>query len=340
MSVIDPTSIAASAGLRHVDPSKLPIIRRRRGNGFSYIGRDGRKVSDRMRSRIEALVIPPAWQDVRIASDDRAHIQAIGVDADGRTQYRYHETFRQAAEDAKFARLGTLGEAIPRLREQVVRRLAACDAAEQAPEGDVAAVIGLIDHTLMRVGSHRYADEHESFGATTLRRRHLTTHPSGIRLEFTAKSGIERDIVITDPMIAGPVLRCHARGKRRDDLLFRGPEGGLITGDGVAEALSDWAGVPMTAKELRTWGASAAMIAELMEPDLARSSDSDDPILAAYDGVAERLGNTRDVARSSYVAPTVIESYESGDLRKIWSGSRRSSVFTRAEQCSRKLFCA
>jgi DNA topoisomerase-1 len=338
MSVIDPTSVAAGAGLRHVDPSKLPIIRRRRGNGFSYVDRDGRKVSDRMRSRIEALVIPPAWQDVRIASDDRAHIQAIGVDADGRTQYRYHETFREAAEAAKFARLGSLGEAVPRLRKQVVRRLADCDAAERPPEGDVAAVIGLIDHTLMRVGSHRYADEHESFGASSLRRRHVCAHPDGVRLMFTAKSGIERDIVITDQMIAGPVLRCHARGKRRDDLLFCGPEGGAITGDAVAETLSEWAGLPMSAKDLRTWGASAAMIAELMEPDLARGSDSDDPILAAYDGVAERLGNTRDIARSSYVAPRVIESYETGDLQKIWSGCRSSSVFSRAEQCSRKLF--
>jgi DNA topoisomerase-1 len=337
MSVIDPTLVADAAGLRHVDAGKLPIIRRRRGNGFSYIGRDGRKVSDRMRARIEALVIPPAWQDVRIAADDRAHIQAIGVDADGRTQYRYHETFREAAEAAKFARLGSLGEAMPRLREEVVRRLANCDT-DQSPGGDVAAVIGLIDHTLMRVGSHRYAEENESFGASTLRRKHLTAHPDGIRLEFTAKSGIERDILITDPLIAGPVLRCHARGKRRNDLLFHGPEGGLVTGDGVAEALTEWAGLPMTAKDLRTWGASAVMIAELMEPDLARNSDSDDPILAAYDGVAERLGNTRDVARSSYVAPAVIESYESGDLGRMWAVSRRSAVFSRAEQCSRKVF--
>jgi DNA topoisomerase-1 len=188
------------------------------------------------------------------------------------------------------------------------------------------------------VGSHRYADENESFGASTLRRRHLTEHPDGIRLEFTAKSGIERDILVTDRTIAGPVLRCHARGKRRDDLLFRGPEGGLITGDGVAEALSEWSGLAMSAKDLRTWGATAAMIAELMEPDLARNSDSDDPLLAAYDGVAARLGNTRDVARSSYVAPAVTEAYESGELRTMWSASRRSTVFSRAEQCGRKLF--
>ena len=334
MSVIDPTAVAREAGLRHVDPSSLAIVRQRRGSGFSYVGPDARRLSGRERDRIELLAIPPAWTDVRIADDDRSHIQAVGIDDEGRTQYRYHETFRDAADAAKFARLGRIGERLPRLRSEVRRRLAQCGS---DPASDVAGVIALIDCTLMRVGSHRYADENDSYGATTLLRRHVSVEGANLRLRFTAKGGIDRDIVVTDAAIAEPVLRCHARGLAPDEPIFTGPEGGRLTGDAVADALSTWCGLPMTAKELRTWGATAAMVTELMAPDLARNSTSDDPLLAAYDGVATRLGNTRDVARSSYVAPVVVEAYEQGTLHEVWRRSRRSTLFDRGEQCSRKL---
>ena len=335
MSIIDPAFVADRAGLRHVDPSELPIVRRRCGSGFTYVGSDARRLTGRARERIELLAIPPAWRDVRVADDERCHVQAIGVDDDGRTQYRYHEAFRAAADEAKFARLGTIGVHLPRLRSAVRERLADCGS---DPAGDVAGVIALIDHTLIRVGSHRYADEHETYGASTLLRRHLTRHPAGLRLRFTAKGGIHRDVVITDRSIADPILRCHANGLGPDEAVFTGPQGGRITGDTVAEALSEWSGTEMTAKELRTWGATAAMITELMAPRLASASESDHPLLAAYDGVAARLGNTRDVARSSYVAPIVISAFDDGSLHGLWRRSRRSSIFDRGEQCSRKLF--
>lgn len=335
MSVIDPAAVARGAGLRHVDPSSLPIVRRRRGAGFTYVGPDARRLTGQQRERIDLLAIPPAWNDVRIADDDRAHVQAVGVDAEGRLQYRYHDAFREAADAAKFARLGRIGERLPRLRTEVRRRLAACGA---DPASDVAGVIALIDRTLIRVGSHRYADEHESYGATTLLRRHVTAEGTALRLRFTAKGGIDRDLIVDDPTIADPVLRCHARGLDPDEAIFTGPEGGRLTGDAVSDALSAWSGLEMTAKELRTWGATASMVSELMAPDLARDSESDDALLAAYDGVAARLGNTRTVARSSYVAPVVVEAFEQGTLHDLWRRSRRSTVFDRGEQCSRKLF--
>ena len=335
MSIIDPAEVARRAGLRHVDAATLPIVRRRRGTGFSYVGPDARHLSGRERERIDRLAIPPAWNDVRIAADDRCHLQAVGVDVEGRTQYRYHEAFRAAADAAKFARMSDIGERLPRLRSELRRHLANCGS---DPASDVAGVIALIDRTLIRVGSHRYADEHQSYGASTLLRRHVSAAGTGLRLRFTGKGGIDRDIVIDDPAIAGPVLRCHARGLGPDDPVFTGPEGGRLTGDAVAEALSTWSGIEMTAKELRTWGATATMVRELMEPDLARHSDSDDALLAAYDGVASRLGNTRDVARSSYVAPVVVDAHESGRLEEVWRRSRRSQHFDRGEQCCRKLF--
>ena len=337
VSVIDPHEVARRAGLVHVDVRTLPIVRRRCGSGFSYVGPDARVVRGPERARIDALAIPPAWRQVRVAADDRCHVQAVGVDDEGRTQYRYHEAFRAAADEAKFARLGELGEALPRLRRAVRDRLRACgDDADGT--SDIAAVIALIDATSMRVGSERYAETNESFGATTLRRRHVTRTDRGLRFVFTAKAGIERDLILSDPDIVEPIWRCHVRGTGADDRLFRGPEGGIVSGDTVARWLTTWSGIEMTAKELRTWGATATMVVRLMDPDPTPTAASDDPVLAAYDGVAERLGNTRDVARSSYVAPRVVEAHESGELAALWRGSRSSALFTRGEQCCRKLF--
>lgn len=335
MSVIDPTEVASEAGLRHIDPSKLPIVRRRAGGGFTYVDRDGRRVTGGRRRRIESLAIPPAWTDVRVASDARAHIQAVGIDDRGRTQYRYHDAFREAAEAAKFARLGDIARALPRLRRRLADEVAA---AESGRAGDLALVIALIDTTLVRVGTPRYVDENESFGASTLLRRHVVDDADGLRLRFVSKGGAERCLAVDEPPLAEALRRCRSRGRRLDDPLFVGPEGGTITGSAVAEALSDWSGVPMSAKDLRTWGATATMIGELLDPDLATASSSDDPVIAAYDGVAHRLGNTREIARSSYVAPEVVEAYECGTLATLWRGSRASARFTRPEQCARKLF--
>lgn len=334
MSVIDPTEVASEAGLRHVDPAKLPIVRRRAGNGFTYLGRDGRRITGSHRNRIESLAIPPAWDDVRVAADHRAHIQAIGVDDRGRTQYRYHDAFREAAEAAKFARLGDIARALPRLRRRLAEEVAA---AECDGVGDLALVIALIDTTLVRVGTPRYVDENESFGASTLLRRHVQDD-GDLCLCFVAKGGVERCLDVTDLDLAAAIRRCRARGRGRDEPLFSGPEGGTISGSAIAEALTDWSGVPMSAKDLRTWGATATMIGELFEPDLARASTSDDPIIAAYDGVAARLGNTRDIARSSYVAPDIVDAYEDGTLGQLWARSRGSDRFSRPEQCARKLF--
>ncbi len=334
MSVIDPTDVASEAGLRHVDPATLPITRRRHGSGFTYVDASGRRVTGGRRARIDALAIPPAWTDVRVAADVRAHVQAIGVDDRGRTQYRYHDAFREAAEAAKFARLGDIAAAMPRLRRRVADELH--DAAD-AEAGDLAIVVALIDHTLIRVGTERYADENESFGASTLRCSHVADG-SILQLCFPAKGGHHRCLDITDRTLADAIRGCREHGDGTDQPLFCGPEGGMITGSSVAEALSDWSGVPMSAKDLRTWGATAAMIGELQAPRLALESSSDDPVIAAYDGVAARLGNTRDIARSSYVAPLVVEAHDDGTLGDLWARSRRSSRFSRAEQTARKLF--
>jgi len=333
---MDPVAVAEEIGLRHVDPQRLPIERRRHGTGFRYLS-GGDPVGADQRGRIEALAIPPAWEDVRIAANDTPHILAMGTDDAGRTQYRYHPRFREEAERLKFARLAEVGSRMSRLRSTVVDALG-----DEHDRRDVAAVIGLIDTTAIRVGSTRYAEENGTVGASTLQRRHVDVDDPLVRLAFTAKGGVDRDLRFEQPVLAHFLSERLAHLDTDEQPVFSGPDGGAVTGSTVGRALSDWSGTPMTAKELRTWSASARMVDALMDPagldvELDDVTSSDDPVLVALDVVADHLGNTRAVARSSYVAPVIVTSFENGRLESAWRRSRRSAVFSRAEQTLRKV---
>jgi len=331
--VIDAEEVASAAGLRHVDPNRLPVERRPHGSGFRYL-LDGRSVDDDLRDRIEALAIPPAWTDVRIAATDRPHILAVGTDDAGRTQYRYHERFREEADRLKFARLGQVGERLSRLRRTIADALAV-----DHDQRDVAAVIGLIDVTAIRVGSPRYVELNGTIGASTLQKRHVDVDDPRIRLAFTAKGGVERDLGFERHDLADFLDERRSRLRHDEDAVFTGPDGGRITGSAVSRTLSEWSGVAMSAKELRTWSATSMMVRALMEPDAVDDevTSSTDPVLAAYDAVADHLGNTRAVARASYVAPEVVRAHEDGRLERAWNSSRRSTTYSRAEQTLRKV---
>ena len=341
---MDSAVVAADAGLDLVDARALPIERRRHGSGFRYL-LDGRSVGSSRRATIVALSIPPAWEEVCVADTDDAHIQASGVDADGRIQYLYHPRFRAAADRLKFARLGELGERLARVRQTVHAALDADrDGADLATH--IAAIVELIDVTAIRVGSVRYAEEHGTIGASTLERRHVEVDSPTTHLAFVAKSGIDRDLSFENARLSRFLMQRTATLRRPDDRVFSGPEGGSLTGAAVGCALSTWSGMTMTAKELRTWSATSTMVAALLDPDgievheagpSETTSGSHDPVLRAYDIVAAHLGNTRAVARSSYVAPLVVEAFDDGRLEDAWRRSRTSAVHDRAEQTLRKL---
>lgn len=332
MADVEPAMIAEEAGLRYVDPHRLPIERRPCGRGFRY-ERSGEAIPDSTREWVESLAIPPAWTDVRIAASDRPHVLAVGVDADGRTQYRYNPAFREAADRLKYARLVELGFRLPRLRSTLQDALAAGVHDELA----VSTIASLIDRTAIRVGSVRYAECNGTYGASTLERRHVDVDGDVVALDFVAKGGVERHAEVVDAVLARSMAE---RLRDLDDAaapIFSGPEGGRVSGATVARSLTTWAGMSMSAKELRTWSASARMVHALMEPDSVPEDASDDPVLAAYDAVADHLGNTRAIARSSYVTPAIVTAFEDGKLDEAWRRSRRSDNYTRAEQALRKV---
>jgi DNA topoisomerase I len=310
---------AAVAGLIRSDPHGPGITRVRTSAGFRYRDPSGADItSPETLSRIGALVIPPGWKDVWISPDPLGHIQATGVDSRGRTQYRYHQLWREQRDAQKFAHMLRFADALPRLRSAVVRDLG-------GPRLDrdrvAAGAVRLIDLGLFRIGGEKYAELDHHYGAVTLQRRDVTVTRDGVVFDYIAKEGKRRTITVTDEAVR-PVVRALVRSGSTSDSLFSFQEGDTwrpLRSHEVSGYIATHAGGHFTAKEFRTWNATvlmALLLADAGPSPTARSRKS--AITAGVRGVAEWLGDTPTVARSSYIDPRVISRYESdGQLAVI-----------------------
>jgi DNA topoisomerase I len=322
--------IAEAAGLRYLPGDRPGLSRARRGRGFSYTDAFGAPVSPAERQRIGAMAIPPAWTDVWIAPEPDAHLLAVGTDAAGRRQYLYHPAWRAAADRAKFDRLATFGPALGALRRRV-----ADDLRRLGDEWPCAAVVRLIDESLIRPGSLRHFRDNGSVGATTLHAEHVETSRRVVRLHFEGKGSVEHDIEVHDPLLA----------RRISDLLdnatpgqpiFTGGDGAIVDNARLNDYLGRHTGRDFTAKDLRTWGATCRVAGRLVLEPLAstrrRPTKGEDPVRRAVEHAAEQLGNTFEVCRSSYVDPRIVEAFHLGELAAVWQRSRRGRWLSRTEQ--------
>ncbi len=202
----DPLASAKAAGLRYVTGDGPGILRKRRGKSFYYVGPDSKPVRDKAAlQRIRSLVIPPAWENVWICPLDSGLIQAIGRDARGRKQYRYHARYREIRDETKFGRMLAFGAALPKIREQVDRDLSLPGLPQRKV---VAAIVRLLDETCIRIGNEEYAKANHSFGLTTLRDRHADIHGESVHFHFLGKSKQEHDVTLRDRRLAKIVKRC------------------------------------------------------------------------------------------------------------------------------------
>ena len=300
-------------GLQRVDPAALTIVRMARGRGFTYLDDQGLLIRDgTVRTRLAALAIPPAWKDVRIDADARAHLQAIGRDDAGRLQYIYHADWVLVREVNKINRLATFGRALPRIRATVEHELAVRPI-ERATI--IAAAVRLIDRAVLRAGYETYAGTEGGRGAATLLRRHVTVDGDTIALAFPGKGGRWVRKTVDDPLLA-PVIALLAdqRGAR----LFKegtGTGARAIVADEINSCLRDIGRAEVTVKDFRTFHASARAIELLAPITPARSQRARNRQIAEVAGdVAMMLQNTPTVARSSYIHPIVIEAFESDAL--------------------------
>lgn len=301
------------ARLRRVSPRTPGWTRRRSGRGFTYLDQGGEPLPGEDVARIASLAIPPAWTDVWICPHANGHLQAVGTDAAGRRQYFYHPDWRAKRDAMKFDRILAAAEHLPVARRQVAEHLAL----EGMPTERASAVaFRLLDLGAFRIGNDVYADTNGSFGLTTLGRRHVRLEGGRLVFRFTGKSGIKHRIEVEDPVVRPALDRLRRRRGGSDRLLayLRGRRWQDLDAPAVNGYLAEVLTGELTAKDFRTWHATvlaATLLASTDEPGTSRASRRR-AVLAAVDEVAASLGNTRSVARSSYIDPRVLDRYEEG----------------------------
>jgi DNA topoisomerase IB len=312
-------SAAAVPGLVRSDLRSPGITRIKTRDGFRYRDPSGADVTDAGTSqRIGALAIPPAWTSVWISPDPLGHIQATGVDSRGRTQYRYHQLWREQRDTQKFAHMLRFASALPSLRTTTLH-----DLKRRHLDRDrvVAGAVRLIDLGLFRIGGEKYAELDHHYGATTLEKRHVRVTRDGLMFDYIGKEGKHRALAITDEAVR-PTVRALARTGNGLDALFCWDDGGAwhrLRSHDVSSYIAARAGGHFTAKEFRTWNATVLMALVLANAGPSPTARTRSKVIAAgVREVADWLGDTPSVTRTSYVDPRLISRYETdGELPAV-----------------------
>jgi DNA topoisomerase-1 len=316
---------AKSAGLTYVNDQDRGIRRVTDKRGVRYLDDDGRPVRDAATlERIAALVIPPAWTEVWICPDPRGHIQAVGRDARGRKQYKYHADWRAVRDTDKYARMAEFGRALPRLRERVDADLARPGLPR---EKVLAAAVRLLEITLIRVGNDEYARTNKSFGLTTLRKRHVTLSGAGAVFEFRGKSGKQHKTGFRDRRLARVLRHCQELpGQRLFKYVDEAGERHNVESADVNDYLREALGEEFSAKDFRTWAATLSAARGLcLLGNGADHTPTKKAITTCVKAVAGLLGNTPTVCRASYIHPWIFEAYTEGRLSPDLAGDAEAA---------------
>ncbi|HEX5928727.1 MAG TPA: DNA topoisomerase IB [Solirubrobacterales bacterium] len=318
--------------LRRSNCSGPGIGRRRRGGGFSYLDPEGGPVRDEdTLERIRSLAIPPAWREVWICSDPYGHIQATGLDEAGRKQYLYHERWQLQATQRKFESMREFAAILPKLRRAVKKDLAR----DGVPrERALACAVRLLDLGFFRIGGEEYAETNESYGVATVLRDHVSIEGEEVVFDFPAKSGQRRVQAVRDPEVKAAIEAMRRRRSGPDDLLAFREDGKWrdIRSEDVNAYLQEKAGEEFSAKDFRTWHGTVLAAVELArEGAPSTKGGGESAIRAAIKRVAERLGNTPAVCRSSYIDPRVLDRFRDGKTIDLPAGGTGDRVTPRRQ---------
>jgi len=325
----DNQKCAEIIGLTYASDEERGLTRQRRGKGFSLLDEKGKPLSNaKIKAQITALAIPPAWQKVWISPSDKGHILATGIDEKGRKQYIYHQKWRAMRDIIKFYRTIAFARSLPSIRKQI-------DTDLERPNLDrekvLAIMLWLLDNTYIRIGNEQYYEQNESVGLTTLTAKHFVTVGSVVTLNFRGKSGKDQQITFDDKRIAKIITDLS---KQRGERLFKykGDNGYVpLESDDINNYLNELTGQHVSAKDFRTWGGTLMAFNHLqvMQETPDEDTPKDDKVkVAAVDAAAGVLGNTRSVARSSYVHPDLLGSYGTKVFDKYFeqAGKQRKKV--------------
>jgi DNA topoisomerase I len=313
-AVLDPVRSAKAAGLRYTNDTAPGITRQTNGKSCHYRDAGGEAVTDPgTLGRIKSLAIPPAWRDVWICPFEQGHVQATGLDAKGRKQYRYHSRWREVRDETKYDRMLVFAKVLPKIRERVELDLSKPGLPR---EKILATVVRLLETTLIRVGNEEYARQNESFGLTTMRDRHVDVSGATLKFAFRGKSGITHAIDLTDRRLAKIVKQSQdLPGYELFQYIDEDGAGRSIDASDVNAYLKETGGEDFTAKDFRTWAGTVLAARALQEFQAFDSqAQAKRNVVQAIESVAKRLGNTKAVCRKCYIHPAVITQYMDGAL--------------------------
>ena len=313
-TIVDPQDAAESAGLIYVSDEQRGISRHAHGKTFRYRDSKGRAMKDRKTlDRIAALAIPPAYTDVWICPKPNGHLQATGRDAKGRKQYRYHAKFREVRDGHKYEHMLDFAAALPAIRARIGTDLARRGLPR---EKVLAAVVRLLETTMIRVGNADYAKQHKSYGLTTLRDRHVAIAGAEMRFNFKGKSGKQWQLKLHDRRIAKVVKASQdLPGQHLFQYIDEDGEQREVSSTDINAYLKEISGADITAKDFRTWSGTVLAATALAEYETVDSeAAAKRNIREAIESVASRLGNTPTVCRKCYIHPEIFESYLSDAL--------------------------
>ncbi len=327
--VTDPEEAAEEAGLRYVSDDKPGYTRKKKGKDFQFFDTSGKRIKDENRLlRIRRLAIPPAYKDVWICPTGNGHLQATGIDARGRKQYRYHEKWREARDETKYDRMVIFGAALPKIRRRVKRDLARRGLPK---EKVLATIVAIMERTFIRVGNEEYARENNSYGLTTMRNKHVAVKGEKVQFKFRGKSGVMHEVDVADRKISRIVKQVQdLPGQELFGYLDEEEEVHGIDSQDVNDYLQEITGEEFTAKDFRTWAGTvlAAVALNALDPSENKTAAKAN-VKNAIAAVAKMLGNTPAVCRKCYVHPAVLETYLSGEMM---DGLRRKTEETLAKK--------
>jgi DNA topoisomerase I len=318
--------------LRRSDCSGPGIGRRRRGGGFSYLDPEGGRVEDEdTLERIRGLAIPPAWRQVWICGDPYGHIQATGLDEAGRKQYLYHQRWQLRSAQRKFESMRKFAAILPKLRRVVRKDLGQEGMPRQRA---LACAVRLLDLGFFRIGGEEYAETNESYGVATVLREHVSVEGEEVVFDFPAKSGQRRVQSIRDPAVKAAIEAMRRRRGGPDDLLVFREDGAWrdVRSEDVNAYLQEKAGEEFSAKDFRTWHGTVLAAVELAREGAPRTKGGgESAVRAAIKRVAERLGNTPAVCRSSYIDPRVLDRFRDGKMIELPNLAAEGTVSPRQQ---------
>ena len=338
--LLQPEKVIEEFDLVYTNPSHLNIQRLKENKTFIFKYK-GKNLTDQTQlKRIEGLVIPPAWQQVKISSLSNTHLQAVGRDAKQRKQYKYHQKWKEIRNQTKYYKMVLFANHLPNIRKKVDQDL---DQKQWTKSKVLALVVKLMEETHIRIGNSQYAKKNKTYGLTTLRSRHVNTYKDKIQFEFVGKKGKEHKVSIRNKKLIRLVNKCEEI-PGWELFQYYDQEGNKQKIDSTLlnQYLKDISGTIFTAKDFRTWAASIIFFEALLELGTENDKNQNKKnILKAIDVAAKELGNTRNVCKKYYIHPAIISSYEDGSIEQFFNKAKKQSLeteyFTSSEKALKEL---